>query len=262
MSKLTAQLGRVMRRDKSVCGRHVGGCGRVLNSRREATRDHMISQSYIRSMPPARKREFNEDWNIQPTCRECNNAKGGQLDAWPLYRCTCHYLQIGDDGGMYIHEGTRKREKKHLLAERIVGGGGKMLDFTLVGREFPHHPDEIDAGAFGFWRGLTGHLLPHVSKDLVMPFNWFEQVRVGKAADPIVFTRDGKVCTFLPNGRIVPGSRDWCARFFRRDWGHHNIRLNPFKPAQPGEADPTSPSQGRPDWHLLMRSIKQSETRQ
>ena len=42
------------------------------------------------------------------------------MNGWPVFQCRCHYLRIDKDGGMYIHERTARKEKRHLLLE-----GGK-----------------------------------------------------------------------------------------------------------------------------------------
>lgn len=223
-----------MRRDNRLCGVHLGGCGRELTSRKEATRDHMVPQSFIAFMPPDRKREFNDDWNVQPACRKCNNElKGGQVSGWPVYRCRCHYLQLGDDGGMYIHERTRSRERRHLLTENVIGDDGA---FQVFPARLPKHPNERNE-----WRGYSlgrgGHLLATITEKSIPAFNWFELVRIGEAKGPLSLVKDGgKACTFLPNGRIVPGSRHWCARVFPRAAGHLNVfGYDPFTPADTDE---------------------------
>ena len=58
MSRRSAQLSRVMRRDNRTCGSHLGGCGRKLMSKTDATRDHIIPRSFIAFMPPDRRRDL------------------------------------------------------------------------------------------------------------------------------------------------------------------------------------------------------------
>ena len=236
MSRKSAQLSRVMKRDGRLCGSHLGGCGRQLASRIDATRDHMIPRSFIAFMPPDRKRDFNDDWNMQPACHKCNNErKGGQLSDWPSYRCRCHHLQIAEDGGMYIHEKTKSRERRHLLVEGGGGGDGTVLKFFAA--RLPKHPNEPQPEpAAGYRLGQGGHMLVPIPDHSVAAFNWFERARVGEANGRLQMTGDsGASCWFLPDGRIIPNSRHWCARSFPLQLGHLNAsRYDPFTPQQAG----------------------------
>ena len=227
MSTKSAQLSRVLKRDRGICGVHTGGCGRKLPTRKSATKDHIIPASFISFMPPKRKIEFNKDWNIQPMCPKCNNElRGGQIHAWPLFKCRCHYLQIGGDGGMYIHDRTRAREKKHLLVEKAVNEDGTTM--LLYSSRLPG-----DGNRVGWSRPEGGHILVPVPKKSAAAFNWFELARIGEAKGGVVKKgKNGERCVYLPNGRIAPRSEHWCARWFPIDIGHINLsEHNPFKQA-------------------------------
>ena len=59
---------------------------RRLPAKKSATRDHIIPASFISFMPADRKRDFNDHWNIQPTCPKCNSeVRESQLSGWPSY---------------------------------------------------------------------------------------------------------------------------------------------------------------------------------
>ena len=160
MKNKKLQLGRVLKRDSGTCGVHIGGCGRALPTRKSATRDHIIPESFISFMPADRKRDFNEDWNIQPMCPKCNNeVRGGQMADWPLFKCQCHYLQIGKSGGMYIHERTGVKERKHLLEERGTGDGTSGL---FLAARLPGTGNNVGFSKEQKMRG--GHILVPVPK--------------------------------------------------------------------------------------------------
>ena len=217
-----------MKRDREICGVHIGGCGQKLPTKKSATRDHIISQSFISFMPAERKVDFNRDWNIQPMCPKCNSeVRVGQMNNWPLFKCRCHYLQIGEDEGMYIHERTKARDRKHLMLAGAVGNGTIM---RLFSSRLP------GAGTMIGWSRDTktrgGHLLVPMPAKSVPSFNWFELARIGEAnGQRVLGGRNGERCTYLPNGTIIPGSSHWCTRWFPIDIGHHNLGHNPFKPA-------------------------------
>ena len=111
MPKPRNQLSRILKRD-GKCGLHIGGCETVL-TRNTANIDHMVSKSFIRArMTGTRRQDFMDDWNVQPMCPDCNTARGGLLDGWPLYKCRCHYLQIDGKGDLYVHETTHNNKMR------------------------------------------------------------------------------------------------------------------------------------------------------
>ena len=229
MRKARNQLTRIMGRDGWICGVHLGGCGSLLHTKGSASVDHMIPKSFIWSIPALRRKDFYDDWNTQPMCKTCNSEdRGGQLDGWPIFKCGCHYLRIGSDEGMYIHERTGTGEKAHLLMERAVSEDGTVA--VLYARKLP------GAGNASGWsrdpRTHGGHLLVPVPKNSVRAFNWFELAKIGEARGGLVHTgKGGGRCTFLPSGEIVPGSEHFCAQRFPVDIGHYNLaNFDPFSP--------------------------------
>ena len=106
----------------------------------EASRDHMIPQTFTAFLSPRKKAEFNADWNLQPMHKACNERRRGQCAGnWPLFTCRCHYLQIADDH-IYVHDRLQENDRQHLLFENAVSsecgvqapvvlrmwGGGKL----------------------------------------------------------------------------------------------------------------------------------------
>ena len=226
MPKARKQLAAIMARDGRICGVHMGGCGRFLQKSSDASVDHITPKSFVWRMPADKRVDFLKNWNVQPMCHRCNNeSKGGQLNDWPLYKCRCHYLQIGDDRGMYIHERTEGRERKHLLVEQAVGDG---TGFRLYAAKLAGSGNKIGWSRSPDNRG--GHLLAPVPEEMVNAFNWFELVRVGEGEG--AFSREGEngeSCIFFTNGLIVPQSPHRCANLFPVTLGHLNLRFDPFK---------------------------------
>ena len=201
------------------------GCGRRLPTRKSATRDHIIPAAFIALLPGERRRDFNNDWNIQPMCPGCNSARIGQVSAWPLFRCRCHHLQIGRDGGMYIHERTRGRQRRHLFVESAVGSG---TTFLVGPRRLPGKGNQVGYSKNPRTRG--GHLVIPVRRRLVPLFNWFELARIGRAEAGLpVRGVKGERLLFLPSGEVVSRSNHLCAKSFPVENGHRNLYYNPFQ---------------------------------
>lgn len=227
MSSNRVQLSRVLKRDDHVCGIHMSGCGRKLPTKKSATRDHIIPESFFSFMPLKARTEFNQDWNIQPMCPKCNNElRVGQVCDWPLFKCKCHYLQISEDGGMYIHERTEREERKHLFLEEAVGDGTKL---QLFPSRLPGSGNSIGYSKIEKNRG--GHILIPILEQSAPAFNWFELARIGEATGQLLHEgKNGEKCFLYPNGMIVPSSKHQCAQWFPVELGHHNLRYNPFRP--------------------------------
>ena len=222
-------MSRVMRRDRRRCGIHVGGCGRELVTNRRATRDHMIPRSFISFLSADRSQDFDSDWNIQPMCPKCNNeVRESQLNDWPLFKCRCHFLQVGKDGGMYIHERTTGREKRHLLLEDVTSQDRST--FLFFSSRLPGSGNSVGYSTGGSSSG--GHFLVPVLKKHVTCFNWFELARIGEARGSVLWERgNGERCVFLPDGRIASRSEHWCASRFPIKYGHRNLTsFDPFEP--------------------------------
>ena len=229
--KARNQLTRIMRRDGRKCGIHVGGCGKHIPAKRDASIDHMISQSFMRTMADDVRRDFEKDWNVQPMYKSCNNGRGGQMDGLPLFQCKCHFLQIGDDDTMYVHEMTDGHKTKHVFLENVVQEEEYPIKFTI-------YPARIKSGgAYGYntisgLNGLStgGHMYEMVPRIYVLGFNWFELARVGMASDGLLYKKENKEAYFYPNGRIWSNGKYFCAAWYSVEIGHYMIGVDPFTP--------------------------------
>ena len=89
----------LIRRDGFVCGPHVGGCGRDACSGSESDLDHIFPQAFFRDTRTLHPRDYDKPWNVQRMHKACNSAsKGGFLSGFPVFQCSCHWLQIRTHG--------------------------------------------------------------------------------------------------------------------------------------------------------------------
>ena len=193
MPKASIQRMRVKKRD-GICGKHIEGCGLAFGGPKEFTLGHMVPQSLYRTFEQNRIVDFAKDWNVQPECESCNLSRGGSINCWPLYRCSCHWLQIKRAGPtqrrLYIYESTDGPVKEHLLFQwdstlRPSDDGMPWmfeLDPTLVMGKMP--PKGVNLG----WSSTdsVGHMLIPIPDRFVPSFNWFESARVGRKPEPMV----------------------------------------------------------------------------
>ena len=237
MGKTTHKLRRVMSRDGSICGLHWGGCGREIETRKDASLDHIIPQSYLKSMESETRSEFKGDWNLQPMCHKCNVGKKGQTNGWPLFQCDCHYLQLTEDGEMYIHEltGGESNLRRHLFSAGAISEGRGVVFTANVGKWKDGKGERWSGFSDGSHPNLTemGHMMTCIPRHDVLRFNWFERVRVGRGAGWLRGQRsDGRHYALLQSGRILGGRGHWCASWFDPARGHENIYYDPLTPAQ------------------------------
>ena len=229
-----AKRRRVLRRDNWVCGEHLGGCLRKLTCSQHVNVDHIIPQAYFKHLTRNGYNGYNADWNLQPTCVECNTAKKGQLHRWPLFQCRCHYLCIDDKGGMFINERTGPQEEKHLLMKGVVDDGDAVQFRVIVGKGSYKEPGGEN------WRGFgraeespfpveMGHLLPGIHHSQIVAFNWFERARVGLAEGSLVSESKGKRYIFHSDGTIHHHRTNLCVGQFDVSKGYTNIYLDPSK---------------------------------
>ena len=132
----------------------------------------------------------------RPECASCNNARGGSVNRWPLYQCSCHWLEVKAVGptqrALCILESTGGLVSEHLLfqwdATRGPNSDGKSwqfeLDATIVLGKMPP-----DGANLGWYRASSvGHMLIPIPDRFMLPFNWFESARIGQKPNPLVAT--------------------------------------------------------------------------
>ena len=199
--KSSKRLTHLLPRDHCLCGIHVGGCGKPIGNRKDATVDHIFTRSFFKDREDSiRPKDYNEDWNLQPMHQQCNNERSGQIYGFPLFICFCHWLQI------------ERTPKGHtlMLHHRI---GRNETVFPVSSEENHFVFNNISTGKFaaefggsteveigGVWsmgnlppgkRGITGkgqlgHAFPRISPEDVQQFNRLEIQRIeGSASETI-----------------------------------------------------------------------------
>ena len=191
-SVASKQLSRLLRRDGSLCGVHHAGCGQRINSNKEGSVDHIFPQAFFRQRETGVKRaQFNEDWNCQPMHKKCNNVRKGQVWGFPVFLCTCHWLQVepNDAGGfrlcVYWQCETHAVPSRHEV--------DPACDFVFPDPPVEERGLEVgkNVGAFiggsgtmGIAKqGITGeghdgHMFPRLRPSEVLVFNSMELLRV------------------------------------------------------------------------------------
>ena len=224
MPKPRTQLSRILKRD-GKCGVHIGGCEKVLTGK-TANTDHMVSKSFIRArMTGTRRQDFMADWNVQPTCPDCNTERGGLLERWPLYKCHCHYLQIDSKGDLYVHETTHDNKvRRHLLDENVVYEVGYGLYKATVVTMANMPPDGAD---LAYSKGVAGHQMDFIRTPDAAFFNYFELVRIGETRESMqIHDEHGLRYQLWPNG-VLYARPDVGLALIRFDCanGHRNSRI-------------------------------------
>ena len=165
-----------------------------IQNRAAASVDHIFTKSFFKDREDStRRKDYNRDWNCQPMHQECNRKRGGQIHGFPLFACSCHWLQI--DGTL----------KGHTLALHYRTSNGKVELITVntekhafvfnnrsTGKYSALFGGSSEVGIGGVWlmgqlkpgkRGITGkgqlgHALPRIAPQEVQIFNRLEVQRV------------------------------------------------------------------------------------
>ena len=210
---------RLIQRDGYVCGSHVGGCGKEACPNSETNIDHIFSQAFFRDTHALQPGQYDGLWNLQRMHKACNNeAKGGFLSGFPVFRCKCHWLQIRKRRGEYALEVSYRLDGGDVHRVVVVPfgrfdvGGGSISDpkgllpsggdHVVAGfirapadRGISVRSVTIDTGAafaggrqsFGFVgkakrgrfrQGENGHMFPLLAPDEIAAFNQSEKSRV------------------------------------------------------------------------------------
>ena len=71
--KSNKMLTRILSRDGHLCGVHIGGCGKPIRNRADATVDHIFTKSFFKDrVDSVRPAHYNKDWN----CLNNDNYNG------------------------------------------------------------------------------------------------------------------------------------------------------------------------------------------
>ena len=164
-----------------------------IRNRADASLDHIFTKSFFKDREDGiRPKHYNEEWNCQPMHQECNIKRGGQIYGFPLFTCSCHWLQID------------RTSKGHVLTLYYRTNKG-MFEFTVTTEEHSFVFRNLSTGEYSaqfggspeveitsMWsmgqlkpgkKGITGkghlgHALPRIAPEEVQLFNRLELQRI------------------------------------------------------------------------------------
>ena len=169
-------------------------------------------------------RDYNKDWNCQPMHQECNTKRGGQIHGFPLFTCSCHWLQID------------RTPKGHVLTLHYRTIKGKV-EFAVTAEEHSFVFSNLSTGKYSalfggsseveiasVWsmgqlkpgkKGITGksqlgHAFPRIAPEEVQLFNRLEIQRIqGSSAETIErFNRRMDPMSIQVHFEVVESSTD------------------------------------------------------
>ena len=196
--KSSKRLRHILPRDDFRCGIHFAGCGTRILSRTAATVDHIFTKSFFKDREDGvRPKHYNSDWNLQPMHHQCNNDRGGQIYGFPLFSCSCHWLQITETRKGYVLAMNYRMGKDEIAFPVCTEENAFVFENPSAG-EFAGELGSIEIG--GAWsfgqlepgkKGITGkghlgHALPRISPGEVPEFNGLEMQRIrGSSSETI-----------------------------------------------------------------------------
>ena len=195
------RLSYLRSRDGILCGIHVGGCGRRIRNRADASLDHIFTKSFFSDREDGiTPKHYNKEWNCQPMHQECNNERGGQIYGFPLFTCSCHWLQIDRTSKGHVltlHYRTKKskfafavttEEHNFVFRNPSTGkyraqlGGSPEIEVSSMWSMGRLKPGK--KGITG--KGQLGHAFPRIAPEEVQIFNQLEIQRIeGGGSDTI-----------------------------------------------------------------------------
>ena len=112
------------RRDKGLCGVHIGGCGEPVPPQNDVrSLDHIISEAWFKTAGEGKTApNYNDRWNRQLMHKDCDNRKGGHVHGLPPFWCHCHYLEVcGGDLFVVVRDSeTAESPERYLLLKGYV----------------------------------------------------------------------------------------------------------------------------------------------
>ena len=173
------RLSSLLPRDGYICGIHVGGCGMRIRNRADATVDHIFTKSFFKDREDnIRPKHYNQEWNCQPMHRECNSKRGGQMYGFPLFTCSCHWLQMEHTSSghvLMLHYGRKVSipviTEKHRFVSRNLSTGKFSAEFggnPEVEISSVWSMGQLKPGKKGITgKGQLGHALPRIAPEEV-----------------------------------------------------------------------------------------------
>ena len=195
------RLSYLLPKDDHRCGIHVDGCRMKIRNRAAASLDHIFPKSFFKDREDSiRPKHYNKEWNCQPMHQECNSKRGGQIYGFPLFTCSCHWLQIDrtlKGHVLTLHYRTNRSKFAFAVTTEEHSFVFRNLSTGKFSSEFGGSP-EIEISSI--WsmgqlkpgkKGITGkrqlgHAFPRIAPDEVQIFNRLEIQRMeGSSSETI-----------------------------------------------------------------------------
>ena len=189
------RLSSLLPRDNYLCGIHVDGCRKPIRNRADATVDHIFTRSFFKDREDGiRPKDYNKDWNLQPMHHQCNNGRGGQIHGFPLFTCSCHWLQIFETSKGYVLALHRRKGKDKVTFVVSTEEHSFVIRNISTGKYSSEFGGSTELGIAGAWtmggghlkpgekgitgKGQLGHAFPRISPEEVQLFNGLEIRRI------------------------------------------------------------------------------------
>ena len=115
---------KAQKRDKNLCGVHLGGCGELVPPKNDVrSLDHIMPEAWFKTAgKDTTPTDYDDLWNRQLMHKGCDNKKGGAVLSLPPFWCHCHYLEVrGRDLFVVVRDSeTGELPERHLLLKGYV----------------------------------------------------------------------------------------------------------------------------------------------
>ena len=184
-------LDSLLEMDSRICGLHLGGCCERIAKRSDASIDHIIPEAFFKALgTDVNGYDFRLPWNLQPMHKKCNVKRGGYLQEYPRFRCSCHYLQvIGRDLYVCALYGDGKYYAFKMLPSvtfdpSLPDQQGVVGPFTVIPAKtkLPGGKDGV-----GYRQGIAGVLFPQIPEPQIDELNRQER---GPRPSPVVVSEN------------------------------------------------------------------------
>ena len=172
-----------------------------IRNRADASLDHIFTKSFFKDREDSiRPKHYNEDWNCQPMHQECNTRRGGQIYGFPVFTCSCHWLQIDrtlKGHVLRLHYRTNKSEVEFAVTTEEHSFVFKRISTGKYSAQLGGSPEieissiwsmgQLKTGKKGITgKGQLGHAFPRIDPEEVQLFNRLETQRIeGKPSETI-----------------------------------------------------------------------------
>ena len=164
-----------------------------IQNRADASLDHIFTQSFFKdreeSITPT---DYNREWNSQPMHKQCNNKRAGQIYGFPVFTCSCHWLQIDSTSQGHVltlhyrtneskSEYTVVTEKHNFVTENISTGkfSAELGGISKIAISSVWSMGQLKPGKKGITgEGQLGHAFPRIAPEEVPLFNRLEIQRI------------------------------------------------------------------------------------